>query len=114
MSTVRWTFASVLAGLTVLPVKAESNWLLGGRWVEVDRPCFVYLDGEAVLHPPAELDLPWSPSRLTAHYSLEAQIVTIDLVAVTGESYRLVMRREGELAVDASGHRYRRCGDVTS
>lgn len=112
-----------LAPMLTSSARAEVNWLMGGTWVELEKPCTVrhpdgrednvgmaFLESTAILYPPYGTDLDLPTSRLPARYEETGDAVRVRLELRSGETSQLVLRRaHGDQMRDSAGYLYRRC-----
>jgi hypothetical protein len=122
---------SATAGFLLMPIssaRADLNWLMGGNWVELEKPCTVrladgrdqnvgmeFLEGTAILYPPYEFNLNLPISTVPAHYEERGAAVWGRLEPRRGETIDLILQRvdEGQLR-DSVGYLYRRCTGMMS
>jgi hypothetical protein len=103
--------------------RAEANWLMGGSWVQLEKPCMVrhadgreesvgieFLEDMAILHLPTGIDLNIPVSKVAARYQERGDAVWVRMQFATGEFSDLILQRaDGDRMRDSVGYLYRRC-----
>jgi hypothetical protein len=125
----QWLLASVAAVLLLTSsAKAELNWLMGGNWVQLEKPCTVrhadgreenvgmeFMDGMAILHLPPGFDLNIPASKVPARYQERGDTIWVRLQFANGETSDLILQRaDGDRMRDSVGYLYRRCTGMMS
>jgi hypothetical protein len=125
----RGLLASVAAVLLLtLSARAELNWLMGGNWVQLEKPCSVrhadgreenvgmeFMEGMAVLHLPPGFDLNIPASKVPARYQERGDAIWVRMQFANGEFSDLILQRvDGDRMRDSVGHLYRRCTAMMS
>jgi hypothetical protein len=120
----RGLLASVAAVLLLtLSARAELNWLMGGNWVQLEKPCSVrhadgreenvgmeFMEGMAVLHLPPGFDLNIPASKVPARYQERGDAIWVRMQFANGEFSDLILHRvDGDRMRDSVGYLYRRC-----
>jgi hypothetical protein len=120
----RGLLASVAAVLLLtLSARAELNWLMGGNWVQLEKPCLVrhadgreenvgmeFMEGMAVLHLPPGFDLNIPASKVPARYQERGDAIWVRMQFANGEFSDLILHRvDGDRMRDSVGYLYRRC-----
>ena len=128
-ATVPWLLASVAVVLLLTSsARAELNWLMGGNWVELEKPCSVrhadgrektigmeFMEGMAILHLPPGFDLNIPTSRVPARYQERGDAIWVRMQFAKGEFSDLILHRvDGDRMRDSVGHLYRRCTGMMS
>lgn len=128
-ATVPWLLASVAVVLLLTSsARAELNWLMGGNWVELEKPCSVrhadgreknvgmeFMEGMAILHLPPGFDLNIPTSRVPARYQERGDAIWVRMQFANGEFSDLILHRvDGDRMRDSVGHLYRRCTGMMS
>jgi hypothetical protein len=128
-TTVPWLLASVAVVLLLTSsARAELNWLMGGNWVELEKPCSVrhadgrektigmeFMEGMAILHLPHGFDLNIPTSRVPARYQERGDAIWVRMQFANGEFSDLILQRvDGDRMRDSVGHLYRRCTGMMS
>jgi len=128
-ATVPWLLASVAVVLLLTSsARAELNWLMGGNWVELEKPCSVrhadgrektigmeFMEGMAILHLPPGFDLNIPTSRVPARYQERGDAIWVRMQFANGEFSDLILQRvDGDRMRDSVGHLYRRCTGMMS
>jgi hypothetical protein len=128
-ATVPWLLASVAVVLLLTSsARAELNWLMGGNWVELEKPCSVrhadgrektigmeFMEGMAILHLPPGFDLNIPTSRVPARYQERGDAIWVRMQFAKGEFSDLILQRvDGDRMRDSVGHLYRRCTGMMS
>jgi len=120
---VCWLLAFLAAVLLpASPARGGADWLIGGNWVELGKPCTVrqadgreqnvgmeFLEGVAILHPPYGFGLDIPASRVPARYEERGDAVRVRLEFANGEAGDMVLHRVGaDRLRDGAGYLYRR------
>ena len=120
----RGLLASVAAVLLLtLSARAELNWLMGGNWVQLEKPCSVrhadgreenvgmeFMEGMAILHLPPGFDLNIPASKVPARYQERGDAIWVRMQFANGEFSDLILQRvDGDRMRDSVGYLYRRC-----
>jgi len=101
----------------------EMNWLMGGNWVQLEKPCSVrhadgreenvgmeFLEGMAILHLPPGFDLNIPASKVPARYQERGDTIWVRLQFANGETSDLILQRaDGDRMRDGVSYLYRRC-----
>ncbi|WP_147041289.1 hypothetical protein, partial [Skermanella aerolata] len=121
---VHWLLASIAAVLLLTSsARAEMNWLMGGNWVQLEKPCSVrhadgreenvgmeFMEGMAILHLPPGFDLNIPASKVPARYQERGDTIWVRLQFANGETSNLILQRaDGDRMRDSVGYLYRRC-----
>jgi hypothetical protein len=121
----QWLPASIAAVLLLTSsAKAdEMNWLMGGNWVQLEKPCSVrhadgreenvgmeFMESMAILHLPPGFDLNVPASKVPARYQERGDAIWVRLQFANGETSDLILQRaDGDQMRDSVGYLYRRC-----
>ena len=120
----RGVLASVATVLLLTSsVRAEMNWLMGGSWVQLGKPCTVrhadgreesvgmeFLEDRAILHLPSGVGAIIPASEAAARYQERGDAVWVRMRFANGEFSDLILQRtEGDRMRDSVGYLYRRC-----
>jgi hypothetical protein len=120
----QWLLASSAAVLLLTSsARAEMNWLMGGNWVQLEKPCSVrhadgreenvgmeFMEGMAILHLPPGFDLNIPASKVPARYQERGDTIWVRLQFANGETSDLILQRaDGDRMRDSVGYLYRRC-----
>ena len=123
-AVTRGLLASVAVVLLLTSsVRAEINWLIGGSWVQLGKPCTVrhadgreesvgmeFLEDRAILHPPSGFDPNLPVSKAAARYQERGDAVWVRMQFANGEFSDLILQRaDGDRMRDSVGYLYRRC-----
>jgi hypothetical protein len=122
---VSWLLASVAAVLllTSSAQADEMNWLMGGNWVKLEKPCSVrhadgreenvgmeFMESMAILHLPPGFNLNIPASKVPARYQERGDTIWVRLQFANGETSDLILQRaDGDQMRDSVGYLYRRC-----
>jgi hypothetical protein len=104
-------------------LRAEMNWLMGGSWVQLRKPCTVrhadgreesvgmeFLEDSAILHLPSGFGAIIPASEMAARYQERGDAVWVRMRFANGEFSDLILQRtEGDRMRDSVGYLYRRC-----
>jgi hypothetical protein len=125
----QWLLASIAAVLLLTSsVRAEMNWLIGGNWVQLEKPCSVrhadgreenvgmeFMESMAILHLPPGFDLNIPASKVPARYQERGDTIWVRLQFANGETSDLILQRaDGDRMRDSVGYLYRRCIGIMS
>jgi hypothetical protein len=120
----RGLLASITAVLLLTSsVRAEMNWLMGGSWVQLGKPCTVrhadgreesvgmeFLEDRAILHLPSGFGAIIPASEAAARYQERGDAVWVRMRFANGEFSDLILQRaDGDRMRDSVGYLYRRC-----
>ena len=120
----QWLLTSIAAVLLLTSsARAELNWLMGGNWVELEKPCSVrhadgreenvgmeFLEGMAILYLPHGFNLNLPASKVPARYEERGDAIWVRLQFANGETSDLILQRvDGDRIRDSVGYLYRRC-----
>jgi hypothetical protein len=120
----RGLLASVATVLLLTSLaRAEVNWLMGGSWVQLEKPCTVrhadgreesvgieFLEGTAILNLPSGIGLNIPVSKVAARYQERGDAVWVRMQFANGEFSDLILQRaDGDRMRDSVGYLYRRC-----
>ena len=127
---MQWLPASIAAVLllTSSAQADEMNWLMGGNWVQLEKPCSVrhadgreenvgmeFMEGMAILHLPPGFDLNIPASKVPARYQERGDTIWVRLQFANGETSDLILQRaDGDRMRDSVGYLYRRCTGMMS
>jgi hypothetical protein len=127
---MQWLPASIAAVLLLTSsAKAdEMNWLMGGNWVQLEKPCSVrhadgreenvgmeFMEGMAILHLPPGFNLNIPASKVPARYQERGDAIWVRLQFASGETSDLILQRaDGDRMRDSVGYLYRRCTGMMS
>jgi hypothetical protein len=124
-----WLLASIAAVLLLTSsARAEANWLMGGNWVQLEKPCSVrhadgreenvgmeFMEDMAILHLPPGFDLNIPASKVPARYQERGDTIWVRLQFANGETSDLILQRaDGDRMRDSVGYLYRRCTGMMS
>jgi hypothetical protein len=125
----QWLLASIAAVLLLTSsARAEANWLMGGNWVQLEKPCSVrhadgreenvgmeFMEGMAILHLPPGFDLNIPASKVPARYQERGDTIWVRLQFANGETSDLILQHaDGDRMRDSVGYLYRRCTGMMS
>ncbi len=125
----RGLLASITAVLLLTSsVRAEMNWLIGGNWVQLGKPCTVrhadgreesvgmeFLEDRAILHLPSGFGAIIPASEAAARYQERGDAVWVRMQFTNGEFSDLILHRaDGDRMRDSVGYLYRRCTGMMS
>jgi hypothetical protein len=108
--------------------RAEMNWLMGGNWVQQEKPCTVrhvdgreervgmeFLKDRAILHLPSGFGAIIPASEVAARYQERGDAVWVRMQFANGEFSDLILHRaDGDRMRDSVGYLYRRCTGMMS